>query len=187
MSLTCTSCKKDKDNSEFRKNINFKSRGGYSYQCKKCDKGHKQTSHGRLVIMFNSAKTASKNRGMDAPTFTFEELKQFANGGSYNKLYKAWEASGFDTELTPSIDRMDTNTSYTIKNIRFVTWKKNKDLNMLEISKPVLRIDDKGHTKQFASLRQASAGLTKSGTASGVLKAIHSGNKYMNYLWQYKK
>jgi hypothetical protein len=137
--------------------------------------------------MFNSAKTASKGRGMKLPNFTFKELKTFSDASGYKKLYGAWRDSGFDTELTPSIDRKNTNTSYTLGNIQFVTWKKNKDLNMLEISKPVLRINDKGNTKQYASLRQAASGLTASSTASGVLKAIHSGKKYKDYLWQYKQ
>lgn len=43
----------------------------------------------------------------------------------FHRLWTAWERSGYDRKLCPSVDRIDGNIGYTLENIRFVTFSKN--------------------------------------------------------------
>lgn len=66
------------------------------------------------------------------PICTREEYLDWALGRhDFERLWTAYEASGYKTKLCPSIDRLYTNGGYELDNMRFVAryentrWKKN--------------------------------------------------------------
>lgn len=51
----------------------------------------------------------------------------------FEKLYDIWKKNIFCRRLTPSIDRIDNNKSYTINNIRWITQSNNS----IKYNKPI--------------------------------------------------
>lgn len=47
---------------------------------------------------------------------------------NFNKLFGAWEKSGYDTRLSPSIDRIDSSAGYSLDNMRWLTHGENSRL-----------------------------------------------------------
>jgi hypothetical protein len=86
-----------------------------------------QTPYGRISYIRNSQKTSSKTRGHALPTYSQNELFDWAIDNNLFALCAAWEASGFNKDLAPSIDRKDVTLGYSFENIRLVTWKENND------------------------------------------------------------
>ncbi|AUR82539.1 hypothetical protein NVP1152O_057 [Vibrio phage 1.152.O._10N.222.46.E1] len=48
-------------------------------------------------------------------------------------MYKAWEASGWDSNLRPSVDRKDDFATYSLDNIQLSTWAENRERSQKEI------------------------------------------------------
>jgi hypothetical protein len=47
------------------------------------------------------------------------------NSIEFDLLFSNWELNNYDRKLTPSIDRIDPKTGYTLDNVRFVTHSEN--------------------------------------------------------------
>jgi hypothetical protein len=56
-----------------------------------------------------------------------EEFMRWAEQSkdSFNILFEAYEQSGFELRLAPSIDRIDPDKGYTLGNVRWVTQSEN--------------------------------------------------------------
>lgn len=50
------------------------------------------------------------------------------NDRGFLLLYKQWAHSGYNTRLTPSVSRMNTDKGYTLDNIEFLTHSNNASL-----------------------------------------------------------
>lgn len=182
--MKCTSCKNDKPNSEFRKNVNFKHRGELSYQCKSCDLNKKQTPEGRLVIMYNSTRSASRGRGASTPAYTHAELSKWAYSNGYMKVYNKWKKSDYNKNDVPSVDRIDPKEPYSLGNIQIVPWSINNSRNVSTMSAPVTRSDLNGRNpKQFTSVRSAARSLSATNSGGGILRALKSNKPAHGYLW----
>ena len=182
--MKCTKCKKDKPYADFRKNKNFPQNDGYSYQCKGCDTVKKRTPEGRLVIMYNSTRSASRGRGVNTPTYSIAELSKWAHANGYMKVYNAWKKAGYSKELVPSIDRIDPRKPYAFSNIQIVSWAVNNERNVTQMSAKITRYDINGkNPKQFKSVRSAARSLSAKNTGSGILKSLKNGRTAHGYKW----
>lgn len=47
------------------------------------------------------------------------------NHDEFKKLFEAWESSGYDRKLTPSVDRIDSSEGYYLENMEWVTHSEN--------------------------------------------------------------
>lgn len=47
------------------------------------------------------------------------------NSRDFHRLFQAWEASGHDRKLTPSVDRIDSSHGYWLWNMEWVTHSEN--------------------------------------------------------------
>lgn len=58
---------------------------------------------------------------------TREEWEEWtkSNMDTFNALYSEWKSNGFTRGLTPSIDRVNNDLSYTQDNIRWITLSEN--------------------------------------------------------------
>ena len=55
-----------------------------------------------------------------------EEFYAWALGSNlFHSLFAAWEASGYDRKLTPSVDRVNAKGEYTFDNMEWVTHSEN--------------------------------------------------------------
>lgn len=122
--------------------------------CKVCvcvrNKAYWQTPYGRISYIINTQKTNSRVRGHVAPDYTQNELYDWACEQGLLSMVAVWAAAGYDKQLTPSIDRLDTTHGYTLGNIRLVTWKENNDAQYSD------RKTCKVITKQNKKVRQLS-------------------------------
>lgn len=87
----------------------------------------KQRSEGRAIRPYGV-------RGK--PLISKEQFLEWCNDNidEFTKLHKEWERSDFSRGLTPSIDRIDNNGSYTRDNIRWITVTENSKKFTKELS-----------------------------------------------------
>jgi len=52
------------------------------------------------------------------------------NNDDFKLLFKAYEASGWNSELAPSVDRIDPAGGYTLDNVRYMTLQQNRELGL---------------------------------------------------------
>jgi hypothetical protein len=83
-----------------------------------------------------------------------EFIDYFKNDSQFKKLYKAWQKSGFVYKITPSINRIDKNSHYLLKNLEFITHSKNAGIDKEKL--PILMYDlDGNFIREFESKWQA--------------------------------
>ena len=131
---TCRLCKQLKLLTEFSKAAGNKD--GYNNTCKQCvvvrNRDYWRTPYGRISYIRNQQKTSSVARGHAPPSYTQNQLYDWAVGQGLFNLVATWENSGWLQELAPSIDRLDVTKGYSFDNIRLVTWKDNNDAQYMD-------------------------------------------------------
>lgn len=69
----------------------------------------------------------SKKRGHQPPAYTKEELTAWLlDQPNWIQLCSDWKKSNFESDLAPSIDRLDNSKGYSFDNIQLITWKENR-------------------------------------------------------------
>ena len=125
----CKRCLKTKPHNEFTKSPS--NRDGYMSQCKPCkvelNREYGRTPKGRMSYSWSTQVNSSKARGHQPPAYTRRELYEWALGQGLLDLVEMWKLSGYQKDLTPSVDRLDDSKGYTFDNIRLVTWRENNE------------------------------------------------------------
>ena len=123
----CYRCGKIKPLEEFNKNKSKPS--GHCDECRECknalDTQYRRTELGLITKIYGTQKKSSSKRGHLAPDYSKAQLIDFMYKNNYIELYTTWVFSGYDTNLVPSIDRINRNLPYTLGNIQLVTWEFN--------------------------------------------------------------
>ena len=79
-----------------------------------------------MTRIYANQKVRSKSRSHSLPSYSKKQLHAWViNQHNFNELYNNWIMSGYDKYKTPSVDRKDDYKSYTLDNIRLITWKEN--------------------------------------------------------------
>lgn len=52
-------------------------------------------------------------------------IDKFIRNKKFLQLYRNYKKSDYDRDLAPSPDRIDSDSGYTIGNIKFVTFREN--------------------------------------------------------------
>jgi hypothetical protein len=187
----CRTCGKEKPISEFKKKSKNEGSGVIS-MCKLCDnlraRLYRRTLSGHLHKIYNNQKTSSIRRGHKPPTYTFDELKDwFISQPNWEDLWLKWESSGYDTNLAPSIDRLDESKGYCFNNIRLVTWQENNEKEHHRQSKKVNQYTlDGKYIKTWNSITDALKALGKSIRDSHIsLSCKGEQNHTFGYQWRY--
>lgn len=126
----CSTCKEVKPAKAFDKDSSekYKLKG----RCKGCRRkeriAYRRTKKGLISDIYCSQKATSKKREHSPPTYTLEELREFALGSlEFNKLYEDWAASDYDRWMVPSFDRDDDYKGYSFENFnKWMPWKNNR-------------------------------------------------------------
>jgi hypothetical protein len=128
--MTCTICNQEKDDTEFC--INNSESRGRDYFCKTCKKAKKlefyRTKRGVIVTIYDSQKASSKRRRHPEPSYTLEELYEWAiNQEIFHVQYELWVESDYSKMDKPSIDRENDFKPYTFDNIQIISYQENYD------------------------------------------------------------
>jgi len=87
---------------------------------------YRQTEHGKIREMYRRQIRSSLKRGHDKPDYSLDEfMKWVLSTDDWEGLYSLWVKSGFNKNLSPSIDRLKNNKGYEFGNIELVTWEIN--------------------------------------------------------------
>lgn len=122
----CVRCNELKPRSEFYKadwNKKFKP------HCKKCTSYVKHydviPAEVYMKSMYNNQRSSATGRGDAFPTYSFEWFKEFLLRNGFDKLYQDYLDNDKNKDLAPSVDRINSNLSYTEDNIQLMTWREN--------------------------------------------------------------
>ena len=203
----CFKCRIDKPITEYYRHKQMLD--GYLGKCKECTKkdtkdnpktisknenSYDRTEKGVIRVIYKTQKSNSKARGMDLPSYTKEELKDWLYDNGYKEIYDNYVKSNFDKWMKPSVDRKDDYKSYSLDNIQLGTWKDNQlhqnndILNGLNksgaICKPVLQFDINGNL--LAEYVSFSSAYRINGFS--MERSLKSGkpDRKTNSIWKYK-
>jgi len=125
-----------------------------------------RTKTGIISTIYSAQKRKSKDRGMELPSYTKQELSDWLySKDTFHQLFNEYVNSGYSSKLRPSIDRIDDNKPYIFSNIQLVTWGINQDRaykslreakNDRHISYPVAQYSITGeHIADYISFKDA--------------------------------
>ena len=124
---TCTKCRESKPLETFP--FKNQSKGTHTSVCKPCavkaTQARQKTREGLIKKIFHNQQMTTKKMGRVPPAYTEQELLEWAMSQGYEQMWQSWTNSGHDKWLSPSVDRIDNNQSYTLKNIQLLTWRQN--------------------------------------------------------------
>ena len=121
---------------------------GKRADCKECRKRFIRSKVGVVKSIHSNQIATSRKRNHPPPSYTEAELFDwFWKQSNAEALYANWIASGYSTELHPSVDRLDDYLPYTLDNIQLITWKEN-------FSKYCKDMEDGINTKQCIAVSQ---------------------------------
>lgn len=171
---------------------------GLSKACKKYKseytKNYVKTRKGKVTQIYNSQKASSKQRGHSRPLYTKDELENWMYEHGYEDMFIAWKNSGYTSDNSPSVDRIDPMKGYSFNNIQLVLWKNNNEKayedrksckHVTKQSRQVLQLNSEGKVlAKFESIASAARQTTIQRTninACCTGKQPHAGGYYWKY------
>lgn len=198
MTKTCSRCNTAKELTEF--SLSSNNIGGLNGTCKPCvcerNKAYWKTPKGLISKIVATQTACSKQRGHPLPKYARESLYAWAIANNLNALVALWAASGYQKDLSPSVDRLNPNDHYRFGNIRLVTWKDNNEkayedrkacIHVTRQNKRVEQLTlDRVHVAYYESI--ASAARATGGIRSNInamCKEHPVIKSVKGFLWQY--
>lgn len=157
---------------------------------------YRRTKKGLIRNIFLNQKGRSKRDKTKKLSYTFEELfSKLIYNDFFIKLYDNWKISGYNKDLTPSLDRIDDYKGYSFDNIQLMTWKENEYKGNLyrkiglnnKKSKAIIQysIDGK-YIAEYFSIAHASRMLNVS--RKGISNCCNNKTKTSaRFKWKFKK
>ena len=184
----CKICGIEKPLSEFHKDKNIKD--GHTNYCKECrskqNKKYKKSLKGFLKGIYNHQKETSKRRRHHFPLYSFETLcKWFVLQPNWEDLWLKYQASNYDRNLAPSVDRLNDNKGYSLDNIQLITAYENAMKQINKSKKLVNCYTLKGkYIITYESITEASKVLHIGGT--NIISTCLGKYRYAgNYQWRF--
>lgn len=124
---TCCDCQIRKPFSKFVPKPSCKD--GYELRCRACRaiRYNKNDPRRILAVIYERQVSHSIERGHPAPAYDLEQLAVWMHNQPHREgIWLAYVASGYQTALKPSIDRIDDNRPYVLDNLQLMTWGENR-------------------------------------------------------------
>jgi len=140
----------------------IKERASKRYKEKKeeIDEGRRQfykTKYGLSTRMYAHMRAASRKRGHPDPDFTLQEYRDWLfSQPNFDHLFNVWVESDYKKNYTPSPDRLDDTTGYSISNIQLVTWDYNRKKGAVSRRKKVNQLRNGIIINSFESIGSAA-------------------------------
>ena len=84
------------------------------------------TLNGLISKIYSQQRKKSIHRNHTPPQYSKEELKEWMlKQSNFKELWNNWVDSNYDTQLKPSVDRLENDKGYSFDNIELVTWEEN--------------------------------------------------------------
>lgn len=84
-----------------------------------------RSESGLLRYKFNSMKRRCLEKDIQLPNFTFESFVKWSYENGFKDLYDKWVDNDYNTDLSPSVDRINPMVGYIFENMRLINWKDN--------------------------------------------------------------
>ncbi len=95
--------------------------------------------------MFQKIIERSKRRGHDLPKLSFETFFEWIiKSTPFEILFAEWDKNGRQEKEIPSVNRIDNEKGYSLKNMEVITWGENDALNLCEKQMDI-RDNNDGH------------------------------------------
>lgn len=121
----CTKCKVSKKPRLFPRN--FKYAAGRETICRQCKRDRRRSFYGLPKVMYLNQRSRANGLGFAKPDYSRNEFIQWLMSQShYKSLYALWEASEYDSTLTPSVGRIDRLKGFTLSNLYLASQKQVK-------------------------------------------------------------
>lgn len=129
MEYCCSQCGEMQDENEFYPSDLVNAKDGKWTSCKKCHLARgvksKRTLKRKIRNLYFDMKHRAKRRGLNSIKFKTETFIKWCYDNGIEKFYKDWVESGFESNKSPSIDRIYSTKDYTLDNIQLCTWEWN--------------------------------------------------------------
>lgn len=130
---TCKDCLKTLPLSAFRPKTSNKD--GLETRCKECRniRYNKADPHRVFRKIYERQVHHSVGRGHPPPAYSLDQLVAWAD--QQPQLWQLWQnyvASGYQTKLKPSCDRIDNTKPYVLSNLEIITWEENRSRAALD-------------------------------------------------------
>lgn len=123
---TCADCQKTLPFDAFR--MRASNKDGYEIRCKNCRNIRYNKADPRKVFrkIYERQIHHSIDRGHAPPNYALKQLIDWADQQpQLHDIWNAYVASGYQTKLRPSCDRLNNDLPYTLNNLEIVTWEEN--------------------------------------------------------------
>ena len=121
----CHFCKQRKSRNEFCKHK--RSNDGLNPTCKKCQVIIDSRPKRLAIRIYNTQKRSSRRRGHPLPDYDGLWLTTWLmSRDNFKDIHTKWIESDMESNLRPSVDRINPLKPYTKDNIQLMTWGENK-------------------------------------------------------------
>jgi hypothetical protein len=189
-SKLCTSCKQYLPKNNFA--INITSYDKLFIHCNSCALKHSRTINSKINSIYRRQRKSSIKREHILPIYSLEWFTEWClNNKIFITLFNNWVNSGYNTDLAPSVDRVNNEIGYTETNIQVMTWKENYEKEYVNRNKPIsmYSIIDNSLIHTFENMAEAAKAINISRTQFGryindVNNYVDKGLMFSNYIWK---
>lgn len=155
---------------------------------------YRRTPSGLISNIYGAQKNGSKKRNHPMPEYTNHELREWAlSQPIFHILYNNWVKSNFDKKLTPSFDRKNDYSPYTLDNLQIMTWENNMAKGHFDrrnginnkVNKSIVMLNNAREVAVFYSMQEAGR---NTGVSVGNISSCCNGNRETagGYKWNFK-
>ena len=158
-------------------------------KCVDCYRHDSEHSSPKKLVgtIYANQKSTSKQRNHSSPSYTQKELYDWITfQPNFYELWSFWIGSNYQSNLKPSVDRIDETKGYSLNNIVLTTWAKNRaKTRLLDKCKPVASFHKDGSLiETYVSLAEASKNVGR--CKSDIMKAANGQRKTCaGHMWKW--